>query len=66
MTMPNERYDALIRTKKLLEELLQNDEPMSASELRQKAYRCVKHFPWDLHINDLAESRPDILERREK
>ena len=59
MTMPNERYEAVIRTKKYLEDMLVDFE-LPAS-YRDNAYRCLKHFPGEYHLDRLREECPEIL-----
>ena len=61
MTMPNERYSAINRTRQLLQELQSNPRRYSADELRQQVRRCLKHFPGEYHVNILADLSPDIL-----
>jgi len=65
VTLPDERYKALIRTRDFLVEL-QNSRGSfkNITEIRKEATRCLKHYPWDMYIEDLAEQSPNILENK--
>jgi tRNA pseudouridine-54 N-methylase len=65
MTLPDERYRAIIWAKNLCEELLDPKQtPRVPKEIRQQAYSVLRHFPDEYYLSMLAESRPDILERK--
>ena len=65
MTLPDERYRAIIWSKNLCEELLDPKKtPRVPKEIRQQAYSVLRHFPDEYYLSMLAEARPDILERR--
>jgi hypothetical protein len=65
MTLPDERYRAIILAKDLCEELLDPKlTPRVPKEIRQQAYSVLRHFPDEYYLSMLAEARPDILERR--
>lgn len=67
MTLPNERYAALKRGKKLLEELCDPGKtPRVPSAVRERARSAIKHFPNDLDIEDLANSCPEILDKQDQ
>lgn len=62
MTMPNERYEAIIRTAKFLEDLMDNFElPV---EVRKDAYRCLKHFPGEYHLDILSQECPSVIGKK--
>ena len=61
MTIPTERYNSLKRTKKFLESIILKNEWVPQG-MRDEAYGCLRHFPWDIHLEDLAEACPHILE----
>jgi len=65
MTMPVERYNALMRTQKFLIEL-QNPRGdwKKISEIRKEATRCLKHYSWEMDLEDLANQSPDILRKQ--
>jgi len=50
MSLRYEQCNALLRTQRFLRELLQPRKGVwSKHELKEKAYRCLKHFP---HLNE--------------
>ena len=63
MTLPTERYQALVRAERLLRDLLEDGSQYSKEELQDRAYSCLRHYPWAMHLEDLAEASPDILEK---
>jgi len=65
MTLPNERYSSLIRTRQFLEMLNRGKFNGTKKELRQEAYRCLKHYPGDLYLDELAYVCPDIIEKKD-
>jgi hypothetical protein len=47
MSLRSEQYWALKKTQAFLRDLLFPDtRPKKASELKERAYRCLKHFPF--------------------
>lgn len=60
MTMPDERYRAIVKTERFLIELL-CDESLSR-ELRDKAYSCLRHYPTSPLLDLLSDAAPDILQ----
>ena len=63
MTLPDERYNSLLRTRDFLVEL-QNPRGdwKKITDIRKEASRCLRHYPWDMHLADLADESPNILE----
>lgn len=46
MSLKCEQLAALVKTQKFLRSLLTVDEyPKTKKEMREKAYRCLRHFP---------------------
>lgn len=45
MSLRFEQCTALKRTQEFLREILQGDYPKTKKEMRDRAYRCLKHFP---------------------
>ena len=65
MTLPDERYRAILYAKSLCEDLLDSRKtPRVSKEVRRRALGVLRHFPEDYYLSMLAEARPDILERR--
>ena len=64
MTLPDERYRAIIRARDFLRDLLDPKKtPKVPKKIRREAYYALKHFPWDMEIDYLAEKSPEILEK---
>ena len=46
MSLKYEQYNSLVKTQKFLRDLLFTDtRPKKVSELKERAYRCLRHFP---------------------
>lgn len=64
MTLPKERTNSLHNTREFLRKLLS---PYNGGfkripkEVRREAYYCLKHFPWDMHIEEVAKKCPDVF-----
>jgi hypothetical protein len=65
MTMPDERYRAILYARRFCEDLLDSKKtPRVSKEIRKRALSVLRHFPDDYYLSMLAEARPDIIERR--
>ena len=65
MTLPDERYRAIIWAKQLCEDLMDSKKtPRVPKDIRRRAYSVLRHFPEEYYLSMLAESRPDIIERK--
>lgn len=65
MTLPDERYRAIMFAKSLCEDLLDSRKtPRVPKDIRRRALGVLRHFPDEYYLSMLAESRPDIIERR--
>lgn len=65
MTLPDERYRAIMFAKSLCEDLLDlRKTPRVPKQIRQRALGVLRHFPDEYYLSMLAEARPDIIERR--
>ena len=62
MTTANERYNSVLKTHEFLKELMWDKD--LTGEIRAKAYRCIKHYPWACYMEDVAEKCPEIFENR--
>jgi hypothetical protein len=64
MTLPNERYRAIKNAREFLVSLLNPKEtPRVPKEIRKRAYYVLKHYPWDMYVDVLAEACPDIIKK---
>lgn len=65
MTLPDERYRAIMFAKSLCEDLLDSSKtPRVPKDIRRRALGVLRHFPEEYYLSMLADSRPDIIERR--
>lgn len=63
MTIPSERYNSLIMTREFLEALLDPKRtPKVPKSIRREAYWCLRHFPWDIHLSEIAKKLPGVLD----
>lgn len=71
MTMPDERYRAVVRTQEFLVEILNT--PRVPKAIKEKARWCLRHYPtvWDmqraaLQASDVFQERMEPLYRMVK
>ena len=63
MTLPDERYTALIRAKDFFESLLDPKiTPRVPKSIRAEARSVLRHFPDNYHLVVLSEACPNVLE----
>jgi hypothetical protein len=62
MTLPDERYRAVIQTRKFLEELLTT--PRLPSAVKNNARWCLRHYPTDWDMKVATRDCPDIFQER--
>lgn len=60
MTTPSERYLALAHTRQFILQIM--DDAKLPVELRDTAFRLLKHYPSRFYLNELTEAAPQILE----
>ena len=62
MTMPSERRNAVNRTREFLGDLMNPKKtPRVSKEIRENAYRCLKHYPSEYDMELAEEQTPDIF-----
>jgi hypothetical protein len=67
MTLPNERTRAVTNARQFLTDLLDPKKtPRVPKKIRKEAYWVLRHFPWDLHIDQAAKKCPDVFGKIEK
>ena len=65
MTLPDERYRAVIQTRDFLRKLLDPKEaPRIPKRIREEASRCLRHYPWDSYMQEVAVTNPNIFKER--
>jgi len=65
MTLPDERYRAVIQTKKFLIDLCSPKRtPRVPKDIRQLANSLLRHYPSDWDMNMAAEQAPGVFAER--
>lgn len=65
MTLPDERYRAVLWAKNLLEDLLDSKKtPRIPKAIRQRAYSALRHYPSTWDMNRAAQGAPDVFQER--
>jgi hypothetical protein len=59
MTLPDERYRAVIQTKKFLEDLLTT--PRIPKSVKGSARWCLRHYPTEFDMREAADKIPEIF-----
>lgn len=59
MTLPDERYRAVVQTKKFLEELLTT--PRIPKSVKDNARWCLRHYPTEFDMREAADKIPEIF-----
>lgn len=66
MTTKYDRYRAIQQGRKLLEDLCDSGKtPRVPSVIRDRARGALRHYPDDYDIERMADSCPELLDRRE-
>lgn len=62
MTLPIERKHAVLNTEQFLKDLMDPSKtPRVPKYIREKAYRCLKHYPSTYYMEEAAEQAPDVF-----
>ena len=62
MTLPDERYRAILWARLLLLDLVNpNKTKRIPKEIRQRAYSALRHFPTTFDMEETAEKVPEIF-----
>lgn len=62
MTLPDERYRAVIQTQKFLLEILKT--PRIPKSIKDNARYCLRHYPNEYDMSKAAQTSPDIFAER--
>lgn len=63
MTIPYERYRAVLQTQKFLYELVDPKQtPKIPSAIRERARSCLKHYPNTWDMDKAGEACPEVFE----
>lgn len=65
MTLPDERYRAVIQTRRFLLDLCNSDHtPRVPKLVRQTARDLLRHYPSDWDMTRAADGAPDVFQER--
>jgi hypothetical protein len=62
MTLPDERYRAVIQTEKFLKEILST--PRVPKAIKDRARSCLRHYPVWYDMQRAAEGAPEVFQER--
>jgi hypothetical protein len=62
MTLPDERYRAVVQTQKFLLEILTT--PRIPKAIKDQARSCLRHYPSDWDMKRAADGAPDVFQER--
>jgi len=62
MTLPDERYRAVVQTQKFLIEILTT--PRVPKAIKESARRCLRHYPSEWDMEQAAEASPHVFAKR--
>ena len=62
MTMPDERYRAVVKTREFLLEILTT--PRVPKNIKDSARWCLRHYPTDWDMQRTALQAPDVFQER--
>ena len=61
MTLPDERYRAVVQTQRFLLQILTT--PRVPKAIKDQARSCLRHYPSDWDMNRAAEGAPDVFQQ---
>ena len=62
MTLPDERYRAVVQTQRFLLRILTT--PRVPKAVKDEARACLRHYPSDYEMQRAAEGSPDVFQER--
>jgi hypothetical protein len=62
MTLPDERYRAVVKTQELLVEILNT--PRVPKAIKDQARSCLRHYPSAWDMRQAAENCPNVFQER--
>ena len=62
MTLPDERYRAVMQTKRFLLEILTT--PRVPKAIKDGARHCLRHYPNDWDMKRAADGAPDVFQEQ--
>ena len=66
MTLPDERYRAVMWAERFLRELAHDTKkyPRISKQVRQEAYSIMRHFPSSWDMKRVADASPEVFQER--
>lgn len=65
MTLPDERYRAVVQTRRFLLDLCNSEHtPRVPKNIREHARAMLRHYPNDWDLQQVAESSPHVFQER--
>lgn len=62
MTLPDERYRAVVQTQKFLVEILST--PRVPKAIKDQARSCLRHYPSDWDMKRAADCAPEVFQEQ--
>jgi hypothetical protein len=62
MTLPDERYRAVVQTQRFLLEILTT--PRVPKAIKDRARSCLRHYPNDWDMQRASEGAPDVFQQQ--
>ena len=62
MTLPDERYRAVVQTEKFLREILTT--PRVPKSIKDGARHCLRHYPTNWDMKRACDSAPDVFQEQ--
>jgi hypothetical protein len=62
MTLPDERYRAVVQTQRFLLQILTT--PRIPKAIKDQARSCLRHYPSDWDMKRAADGTPDVFQER--
>lgn len=62
MTLPDERYRAVVQTKRFLLEILTT--PRVPKAIKDNARHCLRHYPDEWDMQRAADGAPDVFQKQ--
>jgi len=62
MTLPDERYRAVVQTQRFLLEILTT--PRVPKAIKDRARSCLRHYPSDWDMKRAADGAPDVFQEQ--
>lgn len=62
MTLPDERYRAVLQTESFLKQILST--PRVPKAIKDGARHCLRHYPSEYYMKKVSQTSPDVFAER--